>query len=159
MVVTAQLFQLRSYALTNGGSITAFGVALTENFDSLPTANSVWADNATIPGWYANRVPLNASTGSLNTGALYSFGAAGNGDRALGSVASGTTGTILYGVRLTNNTGGQITSLQVAYTGEQWRNGGNATKHSLTFQYQVANAGTLGNVSAGTWTTYAPLTF
>jgi hypothetical protein len=54
-----------------------------------------------------------------------------------------------------------ITSLDVSYTGEQWRNGGNATAHSLTFQYQIASPGvvTSANVPATGWTTHAPLSF
>src|SRR5262245_55846626 len=133
-----------SLALTNGGSITAFGSPLTENFDTLAQSSTgiAWTDNSTIPGWYSNRTTYNAGTGSSNTGALYSFGVAGTNpvtDRALGSVASGGTATIYQAVRLTNNTGGTITSLNINYVGEQWRNGGNTTAHSLTFQYQVAN--------------------
>ena len=84
----------RAFALTNGGSITALGVPLTENFDALALTgtNISWVDNSTIPGWYSNRATYNSGTGSSNTGALYSFGVAGTNpdtDRALGSVASG----------------------------------------------------------------------
>ena len=62
-------------------------------------------------------------------------------DRALGSVASSGTGTVFHAARLTNNTGGTITSLDISYVGEQWRNGGNAAAYTLTFQYQVADRG------------------
>ena len=90
-----------SLALTNGGSITALGGPLTENFDSLASAAPTrWTDNSTIPGWYSTRTAYNAGTGSSNTGALYSFGVAGTNavtDRALGSVASGRTVTDLSG--------------------------------------------------------------
>src|SRR5262247_950986 len=132
-----------SSALTNGGSITALGTPLTENFDSLASTGTgiAWADNSTIPGWYSTRVTYNSGTGSSNAGALYSFGVAGTNpdtDRALGSVASGSTGTVFQAARLTNNTGGTITSLDISYFGEQWRNGGNTTAHTLTFQYQIA---------------------
>ncbi len=133
-----------SLALTNGGSITALDSPLTENFDSLGTAGATWLDNTTIPGWYSTRTAYVAGTGSSNTGALYSFGIAGTNavtDRALGSVASGTTTAIFQAARLTNSTGATITSLDISYTGEQWRNGGNAAAHTLTFQYQVANPG------------------
>jgi DNA/RNA endonuclease G (NUC1)/methionine-rich copper-binding protein CopC len=155
-----------SFALTNAGSIAAFGVPLTENFDALASTgtNIVWTDNSTIPGWYSTRATYNSGTGSSNTGALYSFGIAGTNpvtDRALGSVASGTTTTVFQAARLTNNTGAAITSLDIGYVGEQWRNGGIATAHALTFQYQVADAGTVTGANApGTgWTTFAPLSF
>jgi DNA/RNA endonuclease G (NUC1) len=155
-----------SFALTNGGSITALGVPLTENFDTLAQTgtNITWTDNSTIPGWYSSRVAYTAGTGSSNTGALYSFGVAGTNpvtDRALGSVASGTTLAIFHAARLTNNTGTTIGSLSISYVGEQWRNGGNTTQQSLTFQYQVADAGVImgaNNPSTG-WTTYSPLSF
>ncbi|HJR90780.1 MAG TPA: DNA/RNA non-specific endonuclease [Aeromicrobium sp.] len=153
-----------SLALTNGGSITALGDPLTEDFDSLGTAGATWLDNTTIPGWYSTRAAYVAGTGSSNTGTLYSFGVAGTNavtDRALGSVASGSTLTVYQAARLTNNTGATITSLEISYTGEQWRTGGNAAAHSLTFQYQVASSGVVtgANTPATGWTTHAPLSF
>src|SRR5215468_3620053 len=155
-----------SSALTNAGSITALGTPLTENFDSLASTGTgiTWTDNSTIPGWYSTRTTYNSGTGSSNTGALYSFGVAGTNpatDRALGSVASGGTGTIFQAVRLTNNTGGTITSLDISYVGEQWRNGGNTAAHTLTFQYQAGNAGVVtgANTPSTGWTTFTPLSF
>ena len=155
-----------SAALTNNGSINAFEVPLTENFDSLANTGTgiTWTDNTTIPGWYSTRTTYNTGTGSSNTGALYSFGVAGVNavtDRALGSVASGSTSTIFYAVRLRNNTGAAITSLDVSYVGEQWRNGGNTNAQTLTFQYQVANSGVItgaNNPTSG-WTTVSGLSF
>src|SRR6185295_17982194 len=63
--------------------------------------------------------------------------------------------------RLTNNTGGTITSLDISYVGEQWRNGGNTTAHTLTFQYQVASPGVIAgaNSPTGGWTTVPTLSF
>jgi hypothetical protein len=130
-----------SSALTNNGSITAFDAPLTENFDSLASSGTspiTWTDNVTIPGWYATRTTYTVGTGSSNAGAIYSFGVAGTNpisDRAFGSVASGGTGTMYYAVKLTNNTGATITSLDISYIGEQWRNGGNVNTNALTFQY------------------------
>src|SRR5215475_2106858 len=155
-----------SFALTNGGSITALGVPLTENFDALASSGTgiAWTDNSTIPGWYSSRATYNSGTGSSNAGALYSFGVAVTNpdtDRALGSVASGSTGTVFQAAKLTNNTGGTITSLDISYVGEQWRNGGNTAAHTLTFQYQVADAGVItgANAPASGWTTFSPLSF
>jgi endonuclease G len=157
--ILASSFTLQpSQALTNGGSITALGVPLTESFDTLASVNTAitWTDNVTIPGVYSTRATYNAGTGSSNAGALYSFGVAGAGavaDRALGSVGSGSTGTIYWGVKLANNTGATITSLTVNYNGEQWRNGGAtspavALAQTVEFQYQVANAGTITSVNS-----------
>ena len=62
-----------------------------------------------------------------------------------------------HAARLTNDTGGTITSLDISYVGEQWRNGGNATAHTLTFQYQVADAGIITGANAPStgWTTFS----
>ena len=111
-----------------------------------------------------HQATYNSGTGSSNTGALYSFGVAGTNpltDRALGSVASGGTGTVFHAAKLTNNTGGTIASLDVSYAGEQWRNGGNAAAHTLTFQYQVADPGAItgANAPATGWTTVPELSF
>ena len=155
-----------SFAVSNGGNIVALGVPLTENFDGLAATGTgiAWADNTTIPGWYSSRPTYNSGTGSSNSGALYSFGVAGASplsDRALGSVSSGTTATVYQAVRFTNGTGGTINSLIISYMGEQWRNGGNSTGHTLTFQYQIVAPGTItaANTPAAGWTTYAPLSF
>src|SRR5258708_2103803 len=118
-----------------------------QNFDTLATTGTAntWTDNQTLPGWYASKtnagIPstvsaYRASTGSDTAGALYSFGVAGVSpltDRALGSIASGNVaaGNFAYGVRFTNDTGLEITNITIAYTGEQWRNGGNINTQSL----------------------------
>lgn len=134
-----------------------------QGFDSLANSGTgnTWSDNVTLPLWYSNRTTYNAGNGSSNTGALYSFGSTGSADRALGGVASGGTGTIFFGVQLTNNTGATITGLDITYTGEQWRTGGSATAgvlsvaQKLDFQYQ-ANAPSL---TGGTWVDFNTLDF
>jgi uncharacterized protein len=146
-----------SSALTNGGSITALGVSLSENFDTLAQTGIgiTWTDNSTILGGYSSRTLYNSGIGSSTTGALYSFGVEGTNpvsDRALGSVGSGTTGTVYWGFKLTNNTGATITSLDISYVGEQWRNGGAtfpavSVAQTVDFQYQVANAGVITTIN------------
>jgi predicted extracellular nuclease len=128
-----------------------------QNFDSLLNSgtNNTWTDDSTITGWYSTRVTYNAGTGSSTTGALYSFGSASATDRALGSVASGSTTTIFYGVRFLNNTGNTINSLNIGYTGEQWRNGGNTTPQQLDFQYQIGATA----INLGTWIDFDSLDF
>ena len=160
-----------SSALTNNGSITTLEAPLTENFDTLASTGTgiTWTDNSTIPGWYSSRVTYNSGTGSSNTGALYSFGIAGTNpvtDRALGSVGSGGTGSVFWGVRFVNNTGNTITSLDVNYIGEQWRTGGSSTAtpsvaQTADFQYQVANAGVITSANAPTtgWLDHDTLDF
>jgi hypothetical protein len=80
-----------------------------------------------------------AGAGSSTSGALYSFGASGSAERALGSVASGTPGNFAYGVRFTNDTALTATNITISYTGEQWRNGGNTSAQKLAFSYLVGS--------------------
>ena len=132
-----------------------------QNFDTLAVSGTgnTWTNDSTISGWYATRATYNAGTGSSNTGALYSFGTGTATERALGSVASGGTGTIYYGGRFVNDTGAAVTSLTVTYTGEQWRDGGNATPvaQQIEFSYQIST--TVTSLTTGTWTDVDPLDF
>ncbi|NOH01710.1 MAG: hypothetical protein HND47_06995 [Chloroflexi bacterium] len=133
----------------------------TQNFDTLASTGSgnVWTNDATISGWYSTRTLYIASAGTGNAGGLYSFGTTA-ADRALGSIASGSTSTIFYGVRFVNDTGGVVTQLDISYTGEQWRTGGSSTAvpsvaQKLDFQYQVGAT----SLTSGTWTDFDTLDF
>jgi hypothetical protein len=138
-------------------SINNSSFTYTEDFDGLANSGTtnVWTNNSTVTGWYSSQNQYRASTGSDNTGALYSFGSAGNGERAIGSQCSNGTGTIFNGVRFINNTGSVITRITVEYYGEQWRNGGNTAVQDLTFSYQKAAT----SLTMGTWTTVPQLNF
>jgi hypothetical protein len=159
-----------SSAITNNGSITTLGSPLTENFNTLATAGTTntWTDNSTIGGLFGqfglqptNPTVYIADAGTSNTGGIHSYGTGTNTERALGSVGSNTTGDIFYAFRLTNNTGTTITSLDVAYVGEQWRNGGNTSPQQLDFQYQVVAPGTItdSNVPPTGWIDFNGLDF
>ena len=163
----------KSLLPTPSVSIPALGTPITENFDGLASAGATitWTDNTTLPGWYsqfelsaASPTTYTADTGSSPAGGIYSFGIAGTHpvtDRALGSVSSNGTGTIYNALKLTNATGSTISSLDISYTGEQWRNGGNSNAQTLSFQYQVANAGTItdANTPSTGWTSFSALDF
>lgn len=142
---------VQTYATTgspSGTTITSTTYSYAQNFDGLASSGSslTWTDNSTIPGWYSNRTTYTAGTGSSNTGSLYSFGATSSTERSLGSAASGSTTTILYAVRFTNNSGSTLTTFPIRYTGEQWRNGGNTTAQKLTFDYKI-NATSISDAS------------
>jgi predicted extracellular nuclease len=129
---------------TGAVSLTTIGSPATENFDTLSnTAGST--TNTTLPtGWYITETGGGArdneqyavDTGGSTTGDTYSYGAAASTERALGELRSGTL-IPLFGAKFTNNTGATITSLDVAYTGEQWRFGGvhSTVAERLDFQY------------------------
>jgi hypothetical protein len=145
-----------AYAQVNISSLPA---TITQDFNSLATSgtSNSWSDNTTLLGWYSTRTVYNAGDGSSTAGALYSFGTGTASDRALGSIASGSTGTIFFGIRLKNNTTQTITSLQITYTGEQWRNGGRTDDDSLHFSYRIG--ATVSDLTSGTWTTDDDLSF
>ena len=88
-----------------------------------------------VPPRDRRRRPYNdayaASTGSSTAGDTYSFGASANTERAFGALLSGTL-TPTIGAAFTNNTGSQITSLDIDYVGEQWRLGTLAEKTGST---------------------------
>ncbi|WP_257387958.1 ExeM/NucH family extracellular endonuclease [Tahibacter caeni] len=139
--------------------LTTSGTPYTQNFDTLPASgNATWSNNVTLTGWYHARTgsgsTVVADTGASNAGNLYSYGASGSSDRALGSVGSGNAavGNLFYGLRLKNATGATITALDVAYTGEQWRNSA-AAAQTAAFSYLIATSmtGSLAEFqSAGT---------
>ncbi|HEV2882078.1 MAG TPA: Ig-like domain-containing protein [Pyrinomonadaceae bacterium] len=143
-------------------SLTTTGTAVTQNFDTLAnTAGST--TNTTLPtGWYITEAGGGArdneqyavDTGGSTTGDIYSYGAAGNTDRALGALRSGTL-IPLFGAKFTNNTGSTITSLDISYAGEEWRLGTAARTDRIDFQIST-NA---TDLSTGTYTDVDALDF
>ena len=139
----------------------------TQNFDSLAISGSPpWTDNSTLPGWYASKsASPNAVTnyltgaGAANTGAIYSFGDSGSGERALGSIGSGTPGNFAYGVRFTNDTPSAQSNFVVSYTGEEWRVA-DAALQTLSFSYRVGTQLTNADApNSQAWTAFPALSF
>jgi hypothetical protein len=138
-------------------SLTASGTAYTQNFDTLANTGT----SSTVPaGWAFSESGTNANTtystgtGSGNTGDTYSFGAAASTDRAFGTLLSGSLVPTI-GACFVNNTGAPITSLAIAYTGEEWRLGTAARTDRLNFEYSL-NA---TSVTVGTWVPVTALNF
>ncbi len=144
-----------------------------QDFDTLAESgtSNPWQDNATLPGWYTATntsggkvLTYRAGAGTIATAALYSFGTNGinpASDRALGSLASGTSGTLAYGVRFANDTGADITSITITCTGEQWRKGENTAAQTLAFSYRVSATPITSPdpANTGSWTPFAALDF
>ena len=142
-------------------SLTTLGTAYIQDFNTL--ASSGTANTAVPTGWDFSESGTNANTtyragtGSDNTGDTFSFGAASNAERAFGGLRSGTL-VPLVGAQFTNNTGGTITSLQIAYTGEQWRLGQNtAGRPADRLDFQLSTNAT--SLTTGTWTDHDSLDF
>lgn len=95
-----------------------------------------------------------ASTGSFTGGNTYSFGAASNAERAFGGLQSGSLIPTI-GAYFINNTGSTVTSINITYTGEQWRLGTVDRVDQLDFQYSLDAT----SLSTGTWTNVDQLDF
>ncbi|MFO1476745.1 MAG: hypothetical protein U1F98_08850 [Verrucomicrobiota bacterium] len=113
------------------GQVLLSGGVYQQDFNTLPAAGAgAWVNNATLQGWYVSRsaspgivTNLAASNGNGTTGGLFSFGDPGSSDRALGTLASGGTGRMAFGVRLLNDTGTALSGFTISLAGEQWRSG------------------------------------
>lgn len=122
-------------------SVTSTAFNYSQSFDSLAsTGSTTFLNDTTLVGWSLFRaagtsLAVASGTGSSNAGGFYSFGSVGSSERALGSVASGSTGTLNYALALTNNSGVALNSFTLNFDGEQWRNGGVTAVHQLTVQY------------------------
>jgi len=136
-------------------SLSAGNLTYTQNFNGLATSGTT---NADLPAGFLlqesggggrDNEQYAADAGTGNTGDTYSYGSTGNADRALGGLASGTLQSV-FGVVFSNNTGTSITSLNITYTGEQWRVGGGsppAGPQRLTFAYVVGTSPTLSSTA------------
>ncbi len=138
-------------------SLTALGTAFTEDFNSLAASGT----SSTLPmGWFFSESSSNtvytAGTGSSNAGDTYSFGAAGSSERALGQLRSGSTISTI-GATFTNNTGASISTLQISYTGEQWRLGAASRPTADQMNFQISFDAT--SLTTGTWTDIDALDF
>jgi hypothetical protein len=160
--------------VSSGQVLLSGGLTYSQNFDSLASSSTssssavAWADNTTLPGWYASKAYLSGTsstfgpfaytsyrvdTGTANAGWIYSYGVAGVNpvtDRALGSLASGTPKTNIFGVWIENDTASPVDTVTVSYTGEEWRNGGNTTVQTLFFSYGLSSTGFTSPIDTGT---------
>ena len=138
----------------NGHAQILFTGSYTNNFDSLgASGTSLDSDWSALR--YAGSGAVGAAlsptpgSGTSGTGGLYNVGTAGDSDRALGSLASGTT-VPRFGVRFQNSTGGTISHFQLDGVMEQWRSGGSvAANEVLVFEYSFDAADI--NDGAATW--------
>ncbi len=144
----ASLVALPAQAL----SVTSAGYSYSQDFDSLGMSGTTlaWTNDSTLPGWSlfisnGNPAPnYAADNGGSNAGAFRSHGATGSSDRALGGTASGGTyfgspaaGAIAgwIAAAFTNDSGAALNGFSIGFDGEQWRNGGNASAQTMSFEY------------------------
>jgi predicted extracellular nuclease len=149
--------------MTGTGKISLIsGGTYTQDFDTLSNTAGSTTNTILPPGWYITETGGGArdneqyavDTGGSTTGDIYSYGAAGSTDRALGQERSGTLIPV-FGAEFSNDTGATITSLNIAYTGEQWRLGTAGRTDQMNFEISF-NA---TDLTTGTWTNVAALNF
>jgi hypothetical protein len=146
-----------------------------QNFDTLPASASnvtgaaggspAWVNDTTLDGWFAGSTStwvdgiaisnggLSPTLGANSTNGVASFGSFSSTDRALAPVRR-NGGTSYVALRLTNNTGSTLTSLDVSFTGEQWRS--NNAAADLAFAFSVDP---LATINSGTYTAAAAFNF
>lgn len=138
-------------------SITAVETSIAEDFNTLVSSGT---SSVTPAGWTFLETGSGANllyaggTGSSTSGDTYSFGSAGNGERAFGQLRSGAVISTL-GAQLQNNTGLTIGGFDIAYFGEQWRRGGGTGADHMDFQYSLDAT----SLSTGTWVDINSLDF
>jgi hypothetical protein len=147
-------------------SLTSSGVAVVQDFNSLPTTGSANPATSLPSGWYASETgsggntTFSAGTGSSSTGDIWSFGVAGTnplGERAYGQIRSGSLIPIV-GAQITNNLGSSMGSIAISYRGEQWRCAvvnRNTLLDTMYFEYSTDAT----SLNTGTWTRVAALRF
>ncbi len=110
---------------------------------------------STLAGWYGSDVLLSrfgATDGDQTTGGQLSFGLPGSSNRALGLLATSTTGGTAFGVRFINGTAITLTRMNLQFTGEVWRQSDKSK--TLQFYYFIDSTGT--NTFPNTATAYLP---
>jgi hypothetical protein len=145
----------------------------TQNFNTLPSAASpvvTWNNNVTIPGWYLFRdgatPPTPTVVVSNGSGAwvanLYSLGAAGNADRALGSCPTTAHGAYSFNVIFQNTSAGPLKVSRVKFNVEVYRTNSVITTQTETLAFSRRFAATeaeIANALAGPWVTDTSLDY
>ncbi|MBA3243222.1 MAG: Ig-like domain-containing protein, partial [Acidobacteria bacterium] len=156
------------YADTGTGSVLLGALNTTvgpENFNSLANTGTA---NTTLPaGWYITETgggardneAYGADNGGSSTADTYSYGSGTttpSTERALGGLRSGTLVPV-FGAKFTNNTGTLVNTLDITYTGEEWRLGTASRTDRLDFQISTdatdLSTGTYNNVDSLDFTT------
>jgi hypothetical protein len=119
-------------------------------FPALSTGNGGLGISA-LAGWYgsaASGSKFGATDGDQTTGGQISFGLPSSSNRALGLLATSSTGSTAFGVRFINYTGVTLNRINLQVTGEVWRQS-NLSK-TLQFFYYLDQTAIAGFPSAAT---------
>jgi hypothetical protein len=113
--------------------------------------------SATMPGWYGEcdivqpGGQLGASWGDQTTGGIISFGLTNgpalNTNRALGLIATSSSGGTHFGLKLINQTGNNLNYISLQFVGEYWKKG--TKPKTLAFGCAIDSAGANSPFLAG----------
>jgi hypothetical protein len=107
-------------------------------FPALASGNSGGLGIDALAGWYGHGAlasKFGATDGDQTTGGDISFGSAGAPNRALGLLATSSTGGTAFGAKLINLTGRDLHYFSLGFAGELWRQS-NLPK-TLEFYYYI----------------------
>jgi len=129
-----------------------FAYPLYTNITSQPSGGLALSN--TLFGWYGEcdsdttGGQLGASDGSKTTGGIISFGTldSQNTNRALGLIATGTSGPTHFGLKLINTTTSNLNFVSFQYVGEYWKLG--TFEKTLSFGYSIDPAGNNSTLSS-----------
>ena len=115
----------------------------------------------TMSGWYggaATAIKFGAGSGNIGAAGINSYGQFISGsfsaNRALGMVTSASGGAFYIGAAFVNDTGNDITSFDLSFTGEMWRQGKTSPTSALRCGYTVDNSNSLTLITAATSGSY-----
>lgn len=136
-------------------SAVSFTGSYSQDFDALPDAGTSFfyggltdldarpIEAVGMAGWQLHKpagqsefVTFIADSGNSSSSSMRSFGGLDLPDRALGSIAN-ELGSYAYGVTLTNDTGGALTSFTLTFAGEQWQESGALAAQALRLEYAL----------------------
>jgi len=122
---------------TNNGIVYALANPIDFAYPQTPTANG-GLGLASLSGWYGQAAlasKFGATYGDQTTGGDLSFGLPDSSNRALGLLATSSTGGTAFGAKFINGTGGNLRYLTLSFTGELWRQ--SDTAKMLQFYYFI----------------------
>ena len=152
-IYTAFFLSLVSFSVFSQVPVTSGNLSYSQDFNSISSTGTANPISSLPAGWTfletgsGSNTTYAADNGSSNSGNTFSYGAAADAERSFGGLQSGSVVPTI-GVSFINNTGSNLTSVTVSYTGEQWRLGALGRLDKLDFQYSVDAT----SLNSGTYT-------
>jgi hypothetical protein len=162
MLLMAGVLPAKATPVLAAGTVLLTGGPYTQDFNRLSNVAGSTTNTVSILGWELSESGDGArdneayavDLGESTTGDTYSYGSADTPERGFGGLSENTLIPTL-GASFTNATGAPITSVDIAYTGEQWRLG--TADRADRLDFQISTSAT--SLTTGTWTDVDALDF